>query len=95
MARRHFLVIPAVVVAFAGIGAWCELERAEQVVKAAAAPAPVITAIASRQDHPIHPSALGVIRASVTAGVRPRLIGKPDQVLFKGGEHVRRGDVLA
>ena len=46
MARDQILVISTIVVALAGGGAWYELERADPVVKAAAAPVPVTVAIA-------------------------------------------------
>jgi multidrug efflux system membrane fusion protein len=99
MARRRVLVISTVVVAvaFAGVGAWYRLERAEPdgVVKAAAAPVPVAVAIASREDLPIYLSGLGVVQASFTVGIRPQVDGKLEQILFKEGQHVRKGDVLA
>src|SRR5450755_3134990 len=97
MARRRALVISTVVVAFAGVGAWYGLEHAQPdgVVKAAAAPVPVTVAIASREDLPIYLSGLGVVQASFTVGIRPEVDGKLEQILFKEGEHVRKGDVLA
>jgi multidrug efflux pump subunit AcrA (membrane-fusion protein) len=99
MARRRVLVISTVVVAvaFAGVGAWYRLERAEPdgVVKAAAAPVPVTVAIASREDLPIYLSGLGVVQASFTVGIRPQVDGKLEQILFKEGQHVRKGEVLA
>src|ERR1700720_2679352 len=99
MARRRVLVISTVVVAvaFAGVGAWYRLERAEPdgVVKAAAAPVPVTVAIASRQDLPIYLTGLGVVQASFTVGIRAQVVGMLEQVLFKEGEQVRKGDVLA
>jgi membrane fusion protein, multidrug efflux system len=95
VARDQILVISTIVVALAGGGAWYELERADPVVKAAAAPVPVTVAIASREDLPIYLSGLGVVQASFTVGIRPQVDGKLEQVLFKEGEHVRKGDVLA
>jgi membrane fusion protein, multidrug efflux system len=97
MARRRVLVISTVVVAFAGVGAWYGLEHAQPdgVLKAAAAAVPVTVAIASREDLPIYLTGLGVVQASFTVGIRPQVDGKLEQVLFKEGEHVRKGDVLA
>ena len=97
MAPRRVLVISTVVVALAGVGAWYGLERAEPNggVKAAAAPVPVTVAIAAKQDLPIYLSGLGVVQASFTVGIRPQVDGKLEQILFKEGEHVRKGDVLA
>ena len=97
MARHRALVISTIVVAFAGVGAWYQLERAKPdgEVKAAAAPIPVTVAIATRQDLPIYLSGLGVVQASFTVGIRPQVVGMLEQVLFKEGEHVHKDDVLA
>jgi membrane fusion protein, multidrug efflux system len=95
MAQRRVLVISTIVVAIAGVGAWYELQRAEPVGVAAAAPVPVTVAIASRQDLPIYLSGLGVVQASFTVGIRAQVVGMLEQVLFKEGDHVRKGDVLA
>jgi membrane fusion protein, multidrug efflux system len=95
MARRRFLLISAIVVALAGVGGWYELERSEPVVKAAAPPVPVTVAIASRGDLPVYLTGLGTVQASFTVGIRPQVDGKLEQVLFKEGDHVRKGDVLA
>jgi hypothetical protein len=48
MAWSRFLLISTIVIAFAGVGAWSRLERAEPVVKTTASPVPVTVAIASR-----------------------------------------------
>src|SRR5437879_3421901 len=96
MAPRRVLVISAVVVALASVGAWYGLKRAEPGggVKAAA-PVPVTVAIASREDLPIYLTGLGTVQASFTVGIRAQVVGMLEQVLFKEGEHVRNGDVLA
>jgi membrane fusion protein, multidrug efflux system len=95
MAPRRFLVISTIVVALAGVGIWYELDRAETVVKATAAPIPVTVAIASKGDLPIYLSGLGTVQASFTVGIRAQVDGKLEQVLFKEGDLVRKGDVLA
>jgi membrane fusion protein, multidrug efflux system len=95
MARPRIFVISTIVVAIAGVGAWYELERAEPVAKATVAPVPVTVAIASRQNLPIYLTGLGTVQASFTVGIRPQVDGKLEQVLFKEGDHVRKGDVLA
>ena len=58
-----------IVVAFAGVGAWREPERAEPVVKATASPVPVTVAIASRRDLPIHLTGLGGRSQSISITV--------------------------
>jgi multidrug efflux system membrane fusion protein len=95
MARPRVLLISTIVVALAGIGAWYELGRAEPVVKAATPPLPVTVAIASKGDLPIYLSGLGTVQASFTVGIRAQVDGKLEQVLFKEGDQVRKGDVLA
>jgi multidrug efflux system membrane fusion protein len=95
MARRRFLVISAIVLAVVGVGAWYELKRAEPAAKATAALVPVTVAIASRGDLPIYLTGLGAVQASFTVGIRPQVDGKLEQVLFKEGDPVRKGDVLA
>src|SRR3984957_19225910 len=97
MARHRAFVISTIVVAFAGAGAWYELERAKPdgEAKAAAAPVPVSVAIATREDLPIYLTGLGVVQASFTIGIRAQVVGMLEQVLFKEGEHVHKDDVLA
>jgi membrane fusion protein, multidrug efflux system len=55
----------------------------------------VTVAIASKGDLPIYLTDLGTVQASFTVGIRPQVDGKLEQVLFKEGDHVRKGDVLA
>jgi multidrug efflux system membrane fusion protein len=95
MARPRILVISTIVVALVGVAVWYELDRAKPVVKATVAPVPVTVAIASRGDLPIYLTGLGTVQASFTVGIRPQVDGKLEQVLFKEGDHVRKGDVLA
>src|SRR6516165_3013224 len=97
MASRRALVISTAVVALAGVGAWYGLEHAkpDAVEKAAAAPVPVTVAIASREDLPVYLTGLGTVQASFTVGIRAQVVGMLQQVLFKEGDHVHKGDVLA
>ena len=97
MASRRALVISTVVVALAGVGAWYGLEdtKRDTVEQAAAAPVPVTVAIASREDLPVYLTGLGTVQASFTVGIRAQVVGMLQQVLFKEGDHVHKGDVLA
>src|SRR6516165_1924149 len=97
MASRRALVISTVVVALAGVGAWYGLEhdKRDAVEKAAAAPVPVTVAIASREDLPVYLTGLGTVQASFTVGIRAQVVGMLQQVMFKEGDYVRKGDVLA
>jgi multidrug efflux system membrane fusion protein len=96
VARHRALVISAIAVALAGAGAWYVFERPEPVkASRAAAAVPVTVANVSKRDMPIYLTGLGVVQASFTVGIRAQVDGKLEQVLFKEGEHVRKGDVLA
>jgi membrane fusion protein, multidrug efflux system len=97
VARHRVLVISAVVLAVAGVGAWYLVDRApaERATKATVAAVPVTVAVAAKEDLPIYLTGLGLVQASFTVGIRPQVDGKLEQVLFKEGEHVRKGDVLA
>jgi multidrug efflux system membrane fusion protein len=98
VARHRVLVISTVVLALAGAGAWYMLQRPaepERVSKPSAAAVPVTVALAAKQDLPIYLTGLGAVQASFTVGIRPQVDGKLEQVLFKEGEHVHKGDVLA
>src|SRR5277367_1070226 len=96
VAGRRIPVISTIVVVLAGGGAWYGLEHANPAhEKAAAVAIPVTVAIASRGNLPIYQTGLGVVQASFTVGIRPQVDGKLEQVLFKEGENVRKGDVLA
>lgn len=62
----------------------------------AAAPAvPVAVATASRADVPVRLSALGSVVAFNSVTVRPRVDGQLMRVLFREGQFVRSGDLLA
>jgi membrane fusion protein, multidrug efflux system len=97
VARYRVFVISAVVLAAAGAGAWyfAEGAPAERAVKGSVAAIPVTVAVAAKEDLPIYLTGLGSVQASFTVGIRPQVDGKLEQVLFKEGEHVRKGDVLA
>jgi membrane fusion protein, multidrug efflux system len=96
VARYRALVISAIAVALAGAGAWHVFERPEPAKAARAAAAiPVTVTEVSKRDMPIYLTGLGAVQASFTVGIRAQVDGKLEQVLFKEGEHVRKGDVLA
>src|SRR5260370_11284415 len=67
----------------------------EGTYKPSVAAVRVTGALGTRQDVPSYRTGLGAVQASFTVGIRPQVDGKLEQVLFKEGEHVRKGDVLA
>jgi membrane fusion protein, multidrug efflux system len=66
---------------------------ARSPARAAAVPVSVATAV--RQDVPIYLVGLGSVQASFTVGIHAQVDGKLQEVLFKEGQNVKKGDVLA
>jgi membrane fusion protein, multidrug efflux system len=56
---------------------------------------PVSIAIASHADVPIFLTGLGTVQALYTVGIHAQVDGKLQDVLFKEGQRVKKGDVLA
>ena len=56
---------------------------------------PVSIATAKRQDVPIFLMGLGTVQATFTVGIHSQVDGKLQDVFFKEGQHVKKGDVLA
>ena len=52
-------------------------------------------AVVGRQDVPIYLTGLGTVQASFTVGIHSQVDGKLQEVLFKEGQQVKKGDVLA
>jgi multidrug efflux system membrane fusion protein len=100
VARNRVFVISTLVLAVAAVGAWYAVdhapaERAGGKQGGGGAPVPVTVALTTKQDLPIYLTGLGTVQASFTVGIRPQVDGKLEQVLFKEGEQVRKGAVLA
>ena len=62
---------------------------------AAQRPVPVAVAVASRRDVPVYLEGLGSVVAFQTVTVKSQVDGRLDKVLFREGQGVRKGDVLA
>src|SRR5438105_11244937 len=58
-------------------------------------PVPVATAKVDRRDVPIWLDGLGTVIAYKTVTIRPQVEGRLEQVQFREGQGVRKGDVLA
>ncbi len=56
---------------------------------------PVTIATASRQDVPIYLTGLGTAQALYTVGIHAQVDGKLQDVFFKEGQRVKKGEVLA
>jgi membrane fusion protein, multidrug efflux system len=98
VARKRVFVIATLVVAIAAVGAWYAVDHAPAEragPKQGAAPVPVTVALTTKQDLPIYLTGLGTVQASFTVGIRAQVDGKLEQVLFKEGDQVRKGAVLA
>jgi membrane fusion protein, multidrug efflux system len=99
VARKRVFVISTLVVAVAAVGAWYAVDHAPAEraggKQGGGAAVPVTVALTTKQDLPIYLTGLGTVQASFTVGIRPQVDGKLEQVLFKEGEHVRKGAVLA
>jgi multidrug efflux system membrane fusion protein len=92
------MLIFAVLLALAGGLLWLIVVRTHATRSATATAAtdvPVLVATAESRDVPIYLDGLGTAQASQTVTVKPQVDGVLTQVLFREGQDVRTGDVLA
>ena len=98
MSRRTVL-IAASVAGFAVLGLfywyWSQGPDPAHAGRPARAAVPVSVATASRQDVPVYLTGLGTVQALFTVGIHAQVDGKLKEVLFKEGQRVQKGDVLA
>ena len=98
MSRRAVL-ITAGVAGLAGLGLvywyWSQGPDPAHAARSARAAVPVSVATASRQDVPVYLTGLGTVQALFTVGIHAQVDGKLQEVFFKEGQRVNRGDVLA
>jgi membrane fusion protein, multidrug efflux system len=98
MSRRTAL-IAASVAGFAVLGLfywyWSQEPDPTHVARSARTAVPVSVATASRQDVPVYLTGLGTVQALFTVGIHAQVDGKLQEVFFKEGQRVNRGDVLA
>jgi len=100
--RRIVLVLVAVVaVAAVGIFVYRRTSQKQagaqrdQAAQAAGRAVPAVVATVQRRDVPIYLDGLGNVTAFKTVTVRCQVDGRLDQVLFKEGEPVKAGELLA
>jgi multidrug efflux system membrane fusion protein len=98
MSRRTAL-IAASVAGFAVLGLfywyWSQGPDPAHAGRPARAAVPVSVATASREDVPVYLTGLGTVQALFTVGIHAQVDGKLQEVFFKEGQRVNRGDVLA
>jgi multidrug efflux system membrane fusion protein len=97
--NRRGIIIAACVAVFALVGSaywyWTQGPDPAHAARGARAAVPVSIATASRQDVPIFLTGLGTVQALYTVGIHAQVDGKLQDVLFKEGQRVKKGDVLA
>jgi membrane fusion protein, multidrug efflux system len=97
--RRRGLVIAAIcaVLALGGLVYWSHAPGAAgaDARSKTRASVPVSVASASRQDVPIYLIGLGTVQALFTVAIHTQVDGKLQDVFFKEGQRVQKGDVLA
>jgi membrane fusion protein, multidrug efflux system len=97
--NRRAVLITAGVAGLAGLGLlywyWSQGPDPARVARSARAAVPVSVATASRQDVPVYLTGLGTVQALFTVGIHAQVDGKLQEVFFKEGQRVRKGDVLA
>jgi len=74
---------------------WSQGPDPAHAARSARTAVPVSVATASRQDVPIYLTGLGTVQALFTVGIHAQVDGKLQEVFFKEGQRVNRGDVLA
>jgi multidrug efflux system membrane fusion protein len=93
--RRRVVVVVGVALIAAVIVYTSRHPAAAPARSVAAAALPVAVATASRTDVPVRLTALGSVAAFNTVTVRPRVDGQLMRMLFREGQFVGRGDLLA
>jgi multidrug efflux system membrane fusion protein len=74
---------------------WSQGPDPAHAARSARSAVPVSIATASRQDVPIYLTGLGTVQALFTVGIHAQVDGKLQDVFFKEGQRVKKGDVLA
>jgi multidrug efflux system membrane fusion protein len=96
---RRILLITACCAAVVVLGLfswfWAQGPDPAHAAKSARSAVPVSIATASRQDVPLYLTGLGTVQALFTVGIHAQVDGKLQDVFFKEGQRVKKGDVLA
>jgi multidrug efflux system membrane fusion protein len=96
---RRVVLIAACAAVFALAGSiywyWTQGPEPAHAARSATVAVPVSVATVSRQDVPIYLTGLGTVQALFTVGIHAQVDGKLQDVFFKEGQRVKKGDVLA
>jgi multidrug efflux system membrane fusion protein len=96
---RRVILIAASAAAFAVFGLfywyWSQGPDPAHAARATKTAVPVSVATAARADVPIYLTGLGTVQALFTVAIHAQVDGKLQEVFFKEGQRVQRGDVLA
>ncbi len=98
MSRRVVLIAAcSAVLAVVGLLHWYWTPGPDpaHAARTARAAVPVSVVNAARQDVPIYLTGLGTVQALFTVGIHAQVDGKLQEVFFKEGQRVKKGDVLA
>jgi multidrug efflux system membrane fusion protein len=96
--RRRGLIISAGcgVAVLAGFAYWTQTPRADNTTRGRARAAVAVSVVpVSRQDVPVYLTGLGTVQALLTVGIHAQVDGKLQDVFFKEGQRVKKGEVLA
>jgi multidrug efflux system membrane fusion protein len=97
------IIVLVLALALGATGTWYIAGRANAPASAARGPAqpptlppiPVTVIEAARRDFPVYVRGIGAVQAYNTVTVKSRVDGELQQVLFREGQDVRTGDLLA
>jgi multidrug efflux system membrane fusion protein len=96
--RRRGLIISAGcgVAVLAGFAYWTQTPRADNTTRGRARAAVAVSVVpVSRQDVPVYLTGLGTVQALLTVAIHAQVDGKLQDVFFKEGQRVKKGEVLA
>jgi multidrug efflux system membrane fusion protein len=95
MNRKTWIVVPVLLAALGG-GLWAwRVARGPEPAGLRGATVPVSVAAASLQDVPQWLDSIGTVQAYYAVTVRPQVDGQLQSVVFKEGQDVQAGDLLA
>jgi membrane fusion protein, multidrug efflux system len=95
--RKTILLGALAILAAAVMVARGGMHRAEEVAAshAVAPPIPVIATVATKEDVPIFVAGIGTVMPAQSVTVKVRVDGQLEKVVFKEGQDVNKGDLLA